>query len=103
MWMEKDKEGILYPHEDALFINANVGNGGLSRILVDSRISMDIYFKSTLDEIDIIDVRLKYMNASLKGFNGGKLTPLGIVNLPITIGSRPFNLNFIVVDKINPY
>ena len=55
----------------------------------------------------IEDLRLKHTNTSLKGFGGGKLVPLGIVELPITIGSSPIEktmiMDFIVVDEESPY
>lgn len=48
---------------------------------------MDVLFKSTLNEMGIADLRLEHTNTSLKGFGEGKLIPLGMVKLPITIGS----------------
>ena len=43
----------------------------------------------------------------MKGFGGGKLVPLGVVELPITIGSSPTErtmiLDFVVVDEEGPY
>ena len=50
---------------------------------------------------------MEHTNTSLKGFSGGRLTPLGVVELPITIGSILFKktmiLDFIMVDKESPY
>ena len=64
-------------------------------------------FKSTLEEMRITDLRLEHTNTSLKGFGGGKLVPLGVVELPITIGSSPTErtmmLDFLVVDEEGPY
>ncbi|XP_024042887.1 uncharacterized protein LOC112099686 [Citrus clementina] len=85
----EDEEGILYPHEDALVIKATVGSKKFDRILVDTGSSVDVLFKSTLVEMRIADLKLEYTNTSLKGFGGGKLAPLGVVELPITIGSSP--------------
>lgn len=106
--MGKDEnEGVLYRQEDALVIEAIVVSKKFDRILVDTGSSIDVLFKSTLDEIGIADLRMKYTNTSLKGFGGGSLTPLGVVELPITIGSAPFEktmiLDFIVVDEESPY
>ena len=43
----------------------------------------------------------------MKGFRGGKLVPLGVVELPITIGNssteRTMILDFVVVDEEGPY
>ena len=64
-------------------------------------------FKSTLDEIGLADLRIEHTNMSLKGFGGGILTPLCMVELSITIGSTPFEktmiLDFVVVDEESSY
>ncbi|XP_024043173.1 uncharacterized protein LOC112099890 [Citrus clementina] len=85
----EDEEGILYPHEDALVIKATVASKKFDQILVDTWSSVDVLFKSTLEEMGITDLKLEYINTSLKGLGGGKLVPLGVVELPITIGSSP--------------
>ena len=68
---------------------------------------VNILFKSTLDDMGIADLKLERTNTSLKGFGGGQLTPMGIVELPIIIGSKPFEktvmLDFVVVEEKNPY
>lgn len=74
---------------------------------MDTENSIDVRFKSTLNEIGIAYLRMDHTSMSLKGFGRGKTTPLGVVELPITIGSAPFEktmiLDFIVVDEENPY
>ncbi|KAH9802528.1 hypothetical protein KPL71_001423 [Citrus sinensis] len=107
MWTYEDEEGILYPHEDALVIKATTTSKKFDRILVDTGSSVDVLFKSTLEEMGIADLRLEHTNTSLKGFGGRKLVPLGVVELPITIGSSPIEktmiLDFVVVDEEGPY
>ncbi|KAH9688200.1 Ribonuclease H [Citrus sinensis] len=107
MWTDEDEEGILYPHEDALVIKATVASKEFDRILIDTGSSVDVLFKSTLEEMGIADRKLEYTNTSLKGFGGGKLVPLGVVELPITIESSPTErtmiLDFVVVDEESPY
>ena len=107
IWMDEDEEGILYPHEDALVIKATAASKKFNWILVDTGSSVDVLFKSTLEEIGIADLRLEHTNTSLKGFGRGKLVPLGVVELPITIGSSPTEktmiLNFVVVDEESSY
>ena len=101
MWTDDDEEGILYPHEDTLVIKAMVAGTELRRILVDTGSSVDILFKSALDDMGIADLKLERTNTSLKGFGGGLLTPIGIIELPITVGTKPFEktmmLDFVVV------
>lgn len=107
MWTDDDEEGILYPHEDALVIKAMVAGTELRRILVDTGSSVDILFKSALDDMGIADLKLERKNTSLKGFGGGRLTPMGIIELPITMGTKPFErtmmLDFVVVEEKSPY
>ena len=67
MWTDDDEEGILYPHKDALVIRANVACKEFNRILVDGGSSVDILFKSTLEEMGIADLKLEHTNTSLKG------------------------------------
>ena len=74
---------------------------------MDTENLVDILFKSILDEMGITDLKLKNTSTSLKGFDGGKLTPLGVFKLPVTINSTSFQktmiLDFVVVDEYNSY
>lgn len=96
--------GDLCPHEDALVIRVNVACREFNMIFMDSRSLVDILFKSTLNEMWIANLRFEHTNTSLKGFKGGRLTLLGVIVLPITIGSKPFEmLDFIVIKENSPY
>ena len=82
MWTDEEEEGVLYPHKDALVIKATAASKRFDRILVDTGRSVDVLFKLTLEEMGVVDLRLEHTNTSLKGFGGGKLVPLGVVELP---------------------
>lgn len=107
MWTNDDEEGILYPYEDALVIRADITSKRCDRILVDIGSSVDVMFKSTLNSVRIAGLRLKSTNTSLKGFGGGRLIPLGLVELPVTIGTSQFQkiviLDFVVINEDSPY
>ncbi|XP_024041512.1 uncharacterized protein LOC112098939 [Citrus clementina] len=107
MWTDNDEEGISYPHEDALVIKAMVSSTELRRILVDTGSSVDILFKSALNDMGISDLKLERTNTSLKEFGGGWLTPMRIIELPITVGSKLFErtvmLDFVVVEERSLY
>lgn len=74
---------------------------------MDTGCSIDILFKSTLDKMGITDLKLERTNTSLKGFKGGQLTPMKIVELPVAIGTRPSKkvmmLEFVVVEENSSY
>lgn len=107
LWTEDDKEEILNLHEDAVMIKANVTSKEFNRILMALGSSMDILFKSTLYEMKIVNLRIKHTNISLKEFGGGKLMPLGVMELPVTIGLRPFEkiimLDSLIIEENSPY
>ena len=48
---EKDVKGISYPHDDALVITLKVATSKVARTLVDTGSSVDIIFKSALDQL----------------------------------------------------
>ena len=52
-------------------------------------------------------MKIEHINTSLKGFEGGRLAPLRVVELPIIIGSVPLEktmiLDFVVVDEESSY
>lgn len=97
----------MYPHKDVLVISVDVASKRFNRILIDTRNSVDVMFKSTLDNVGIAGLRLESTNTSLKGFIGGRLIPLGVVELPVTIGTSPFQkivmLDFVVVNEDSLY
>lgn len=107
MWTKNDEDRVLYPYKDAVVIKANVANKEFNKILVNSGSSVDVLFKYALEEMGITNLSLEHTNTSLKGFGRGRLTPLGVVELPVMIGSRPFEktmmLNFVVVEEDNAY
>lgn len=80
---------------------------GILYLYKDSEILVDILFKFTLDEMEIIYLSLKYTNTFMKRFEGGRLTLLGFVELFVTINSRPFEkiimLDFMVVEENSLY
>lgn len=107
IWIDDDDDRVLYPHDNALVISADVASKQFDQILVDTKSSVNVLFKSTLDEIGITSLRLENTSTSLKGFGRGKLTLFGVVKLPVRIGTSPFQktmmLDFVVIGKDNLY
>lgn len=88
-------------------IKSNVSNRDFNKILVDSRSSVDILFKSTLYDIGIGNLMFEHINTSLKRFGGGRLMILRVVKLLVTKGLRPFEkimmLEFVIIKESNIY
>ena len=51
LFTEKDAEGISYPHDNALVIMLKVATSKVTKTLVDIGSSVNIIFKSVLDQL----------------------------------------------------
>lgn len=107
MFTDEDEEAVTHPHEDALVVKVTLAGQELHRALVDGGSSIDILFKQTLDGLQIDDFKMDPIRTSLKGFGGAELIPLGVIDLPLTIGSSPLQktvmVTWVVVDEPSPY
>lgn len=65
MRTEEDEERILYQHEDALVIKANLATKKFNLIFMASSSLIDSFFKAILDEMVMTDLRLEYTSTSL--------------------------------------
>ena len=100
-------EGVSYPHDNALVITLKVATGKVARTLVDTGNSVDIIFKSALDQLLIKSPRITPCNTPLIGFTGDMVIPKGIITLPVTIGEVPHwvvhMIDFLIVDHPGAY
>ncbi|XP_022850045.1 uncharacterized protein LOC111372103 [Olea europaea var. sylvestris] len=83
----RDLEGVSLPHDDALVISAIVANFEVKRILVDNRSTANIISQEAFTKIGISSQHLKAVKTPLQGFGGGVITPEGVIELPLTLGS----------------
>ncbi|XP_022859172.1 uncharacterized protein LOC111379964 [Olea europaea var. sylvestris] len=82
-----DLEGVSLPHDDALVISAIVANFEVKRILVDNGSAANILSQEAFAKMGISSHQLKAVKTPLQGFGGGVITPEGVVELPLTLGS----------------
>ena len=102
----KDVEGMDYPHTDALVITAIIEPAIVSKLLVDNKSSVNILFKSTFDKMRLSEEDLMPCVNPIHGFTGEAVVPLGIIQLPLTVGPAPKtvtrNVDFIVLERHSP-
>ncbi|XP_022867813.1 uncharacterized protein LOC111387490 [Olea europaea var. sylvestris] len=80
-----DLEGISLPH--ALVISTVLANFEVKRILVDNGSAANILSQEAFAKMGISSQQLKAVKTPLQGFGGGVITPEGVVELPLTLGS----------------
>ena len=104
---DEDLEGIKFPHDDHLVIMLVIGNSSVKRILVDGGASMDILFHEAFLRMGYNDSQLTHSDMPIYGFNGAETKVEGIIQLPITMGQKPYEvtqmLNFIVIKVVSSY
>lgn len=84
---EYDQKGIIYPHDDPLVLTMRIANWEVDRILIDGGSSANIIYISAFNELKLDRKDLKRVNYEVTGFNGLGLTPEGIIELSVRVGS----------------
>jgi hypothetical protein len=102
---EEDARGVVMPHDDALVVTLTVANHGIHRILMDNGSSADILYWPTFQQMGIDRERIKPFASPLVEFGGEVVFPIGIIPLPVTVGTTPqlatVMVDFLVIDR--PY
>ncbi|XP_057808481.1 uncharacterized protein LOC131022958 [Salvia miltiorrhiza] len=101
----KDARSLFYPHDDALVFSANVANVLVHRIFVDSGSAVNILYLECWQAMGL-EAKLEPAVAPLYGFSGESVLPVGIIELPMTIG-QPWGkktrmVKFLVIDAPKP-
>ncbi|XP_073137052.1 uncharacterized protein [Henckelia pumila] len=104
---DNDLENPRDTHNDALVISATISNFWVKKILVDSRISADIFFHDAFVKMGISNAQLTPINTALVGFSGEVVEALGEITLPLSLGSYPKRstkmVKFLVVKSSSAY
>ena len=95
------------PTRYALVVSIRVGDYNTHRVLVDNGSSTDILYYLVFQQMRIDRDRLIPVNASLVGFGGIRVHPLGAVTLSVTVGDYSQQITkdvtFLVVDCSSAY
>ncbi|XP_073308369.1 uncharacterized protein [Primulina huaijiensis] len=103
----EDLRGIVAPHNDALVVTATIANYDVARIFIDNGSSVNVLFKSTLDQMKVEGFEFEPVSTPLYGFAGHAIPPLGQIVLPLSLGTDPRRVTkmiaFTVVDNPSAY
>ncbi|XP_024022447.1 uncharacterized protein LOC112091932 [Morus notabilis] len=86
---ENDASGVHFPHNNALVVEAMIGNHTVCRILVDNGSSVDLLYSDYLEKKGIQKEQLEKTSRPLYGFTGDSVIPQGTIRLPIIAGEKP--------------
>ncbi|XP_073153991.1 uncharacterized protein [Henckelia pumila] len=103
----EDLRGVVAPHNDALVVTVTVASYDVARIFVDSWSSINIFFKGTLDQMNIEGCELESISTPLHGITGHAIRPIGQIDLSVSMVSDPNRItkmvSFTVVDDPSSY
>ncbi|XP_073033713.1 uncharacterized protein [Primulina eburnea] len=103
----EDLRGVVTPHNDALVVTATMANYDVERIFIDNGSSVNVLFKSTLDQMKMGVFEFEPVSTPLYGFAGHAIPPLGQIVLPLSLGTDPRwvtkMIAFNVVDTLSAY
>ena len=86
VFTEEEARTVHHPHNDSLAVTILVANKKMDRVLVDSGSSADIMTLGAFDEIGLNRGDMRCVETWLSGFVGGCVAPMGVIDLPVTLG-----------------
>ena len=102
-----DIQDLHYSHNDPLVVTLTIADFTVKRVLIDTGSSSDIMFASAFDQLGISRDRLRPVTTPLVGFNGSSTQPLGMIELPVLMGTHPQQASvitrFVVVEAPSAY
>ncbi|XP_057808498.1 uncharacterized protein LOC131022975 [Salvia miltiorrhiza] len=101
----EDLRTLMYPHDDALVIKADIASCVVHRVFVDLSSAVNILYLECLQNMGI-GANIEPTNAPLFGFGGEMVMLVGFVELSITLGRsdacKTRVIRFLVVDMPKP-
>ena len=86
VFTEDEAKTVHHPHNDSLVATILIANKKMDRVLVDSGSSADIMALEAFDEMGLNRGDMRCVDTWLSGFAGGCVSPMGVINLPVTLG-----------------
>ncbi|KAG6703160.1 hypothetical protein I3842_07G071200 [Carya illinoinensis] len=104
---DKDEEGILHPHDDALVVTMQIMNFTTRRVLIDNGSLANILFWKAFVRLGINLNRLRLAPMPLKGFIRDIVQPMGAITISLLARKAPRTsatmADFLVVKAFSSY
>ncbi|XP_050258949.1 uncharacterized protein LOC126703939 [Quercus robur] len=102
-YSDKDKTGIIQPHDDAMVVTLRIEGYDVKRVLVDQGSTVVVMYPDLYKGLRLKPEDTTTYSSPLISFEGKTVIPKGQIRLPIQIGSEVVEVNFIAVDAYYPY
>ena len=102
-FLEKDKQGTLQPHDDALVVTLRIGGYDVKRVLVDQGSAVEVMYPDLYKGLNLKPEDLSAYDSLLVSFKGKTVTSKDMIRLPVQTDSDVVEVDFIIVDAYSPY
>ncbi|XP_028122988.1 uncharacterized protein LOC114320090 [Camellia sinensis] len=98
-----DLVGVTLPHTNPLVIELCVNRFTIELVLIDQGITSKIMYYKTFVKLGFTNLDLSPTDYPLFSFNASPKYPLGNITLPVRVGTRSVDVEFMVVKLPSPY
>ena len=102
-FLDEDKIGTIQPHDDALMITLRIWGYDIKKVMVDQGSTAKIMYPDLYNGLNLKAKDLTPNSSPLVSFEEKIIIPKGQIRLPVQIGSKMVEVDFIVVDAYSPY
>ena len=102
-FLDEDKIGTIQPHDDALMITFRIWGYDVKKVMVDQGSTAKIMYPDLYNGLNLKVKDLTPNSSPLVSFEEKIIIPKGQIRLPVQIGSKMVEVDFIVVDAYSPY
>ena len=102
-FLDEDKIGTIQPHDDALMITLQIWGYDVKKVMVDQGSTVEIMYPDLYNGLNLKAKDLTPNSSPLVSFEEKIIIPKGQIRLPVQIGSKMVEVDFIVVDAYSPY
>jgi len=95
--------GTLQSNDDTIVVTLRIGGYDVKSVLVDQGSSVKIMYLDLYKGLKLKPEDLACYDSTFVGFDGKTVIPRGQIRLPIQIGLKVVEMDFIVVDAYSPY
>ena len=100
---DKDKIGIIQPHDDTLVVMLRIGGYDVKRVMVDQGNGAKIIYLDLYKGLNLRPENLMVYNSPLVSFDGKVVILKGQIRLLVQAGSEVVEVDFIVLGAYSPY
>ena len=100
---DKDKIGIIQPHDDTLVVMLRIGGYDVKRVMVDQGNGAKIIYPDLYKGLNLRPENLMVYNSPLVSFDGKVVILKGQIRLLVQAGLEVVEVDFIVLGAYSPY